>query len=251
MWVGYLRFWRRIRIAPGVTINLSKRGGSLSVGPRGAKVTVGRRGTRGTVGLPGTGLFYTSQIKRGRLRPGTVAEAAPGRQTNKVGWAVGGLAILAVLAYAGGGSGNPSPSGAAGLIPPAGSAAGYQPTLDPGTSLRLGFVSDPTASPRPTSAAHPTARPTAKPKPKPTPRPTPRPITGINGNPWGYTFSPGALIYNPPATFCDQYFSCVSTFWTSTSGYVEECVDGTFSHSGGRSGSCSHHGGNNRPLYSH
>jgi len=58
------------------------------------------------------------------------------------------------------------------------------------------------------------------------------------------------LIYNPPAAFCD-YFPCIPSFWTSTNGYVEECVDGDFSHSGGRSGSCSYHGGNYRPLYSH
>ncbi len=54
------RFWRRIKIAPGITLNLSKSGGSLSFGPRGAKLTVGPRGKRVTTGIPGTGLFYTS-----------------------------------------------------------------------------------------------------------------------------------------------------------------------------------------------
>ena len=39
------RFWRRVKIVPGVTLNLSKSGGSLSFGPRGAKFTVGSRGT--------------------------------------------------------------------------------------------------------------------------------------------------------------------------------------------------------------
>jgi tetratricopeptide (TPR) repeat protein len=53
------RFWRRIRIAPGVTLNLSKSTASLSFGPRGAKYTVSPRGNRSTVGMPGTGLFYT------------------------------------------------------------------------------------------------------------------------------------------------------------------------------------------------
>lgn len=53
------RFWRRVSLAPGVTLNLSKSGGSLSFGPRGAKYTIGPRGRRATVGLPGTGLFYT------------------------------------------------------------------------------------------------------------------------------------------------------------------------------------------------
>jgi len=60
------RFWRRIKIAPGVTLNLSKSGGSLSFGTRGAKYTVGPRGKRATVGLPGTGLFYTTTFPKGR-----------------------------------------------------------------------------------------------------------------------------------------------------------------------------------------
>jgi len=54
------RFWRRVKIAPGVTLNLSKSGGSLSFGPCGAKFTVGPRGKRATAGIPGTGLFYTT-----------------------------------------------------------------------------------------------------------------------------------------------------------------------------------------------
>ncbi|MFA6810365.1 MAG: DUF4236 domain-containing protein, partial [Desulfoplanes sp.] len=60
------RFWRRIKIAPGVTLNLSKSGGSLSFGPRGAKFTVGSRGKRATVGIPGTGLFYTTTFSGGK-----------------------------------------------------------------------------------------------------------------------------------------------------------------------------------------
>ena len=59
------RFWRRVRIAKGVTLNISKRGVSTSFGPRGAKYTVGRRGQRATVGLPGTGLFYTAHPTSG------------------------------------------------------------------------------------------------------------------------------------------------------------------------------------------
>ena len=54
------RFWKRIKLAPGVTLNLSKSGGSLSFGPRGAKFTVGPHGKRVTAGIPGTGLFYTT-----------------------------------------------------------------------------------------------------------------------------------------------------------------------------------------------
>jgi len=60
----HTRLWRRARIAPGVTINLSKSGPSVSVGPRGSKVTFGRRGVRQTVGIPGTGLYATRQLSR-------------------------------------------------------------------------------------------------------------------------------------------------------------------------------------------
>ncbi|MBC7358367.1 MAG: DUF4236 domain-containing protein [Desulfacinum sp.] len=67
------RFWRRIRIAPGVTLNLSKSGGSLSFGPRGAKFTIGPRGQRATVGIPGTGLFYTTTVPSGRSSGGRSA----------------------------------------------------------------------------------------------------------------------------------------------------------------------------------
>jgi hypothetical protein len=53
------RLFRRIKIAPGVTINLSKSGLSASAGVRGARVTLGPRGVRRTVGIPGTGISYS------------------------------------------------------------------------------------------------------------------------------------------------------------------------------------------------
>jgi len=70
------RFWRRIGILPGVTLNLSKSGGSLSFGPRGAKFTVGSRGRRATVGIPGTGLFYTTVLDGGRASSHSTAASA-------------------------------------------------------------------------------------------------------------------------------------------------------------------------------
>ena len=60
------RFFKRINIAPGVSVNLSKSGPSLSFGPRGAKVTIGgTQGTRATVGIPGTGIYYTKTLGKG------------------------------------------------------------------------------------------------------------------------------------------------------------------------------------------
>src|SRR5205823_3014390 len=48
-----------------------------------------------------------------------------------------------------------------------------------------------------------------------------------------------------------DYFSCVSTFWTATRGYVAECANGEYTHSAGVSGACSRDGGVSRTLYSH
>lgn len=53
------RLFRRFKIAPGITINLSKSGLSASAGVRGARVTLGPRGVRRTVGIPGTGISYS------------------------------------------------------------------------------------------------------------------------------------------------------------------------------------------------
>jgi hypothetical protein len=55
-----IRYWRRIRLAPGLRLNLSRGDVSASLGHRGLWYTVSRGGRRRvTVGLPGTGLFFT------------------------------------------------------------------------------------------------------------------------------------------------------------------------------------------------
>lgn len=64
-----VRFFNRFKLAPGLTLNLSKRGASVSVGPPGAKYTVGTAGTRKTIGIPGSGLYYTEHNGGGRSHP--------------------------------------------------------------------------------------------------------------------------------------------------------------------------------------
>jgi hypothetical protein len=56
------RFQKRIKIAPGVRLNISKSGISTSLGVPGATVNVGKKGVKGTAGLPGTGLSYSRQL---------------------------------------------------------------------------------------------------------------------------------------------------------------------------------------------
>ena len=108
----------------------------------------------------------------------------------------------------------------------------------------------PTDTPTPAPTATPTPIPTMQPTATPRPQPTPTQHTGVNGNPWGYDFNPGNLIYSPPSAFC-SYFNCVSTFWTATRGYVAECANSEYTHSAGVSGACSRDGGVARTLYSH
>ncbi|MBP76695.1 MAG: hypothetical protein CMK85_09895 [Pseudomonadales bacterium] len=57
-----LRFQRRIKIAPGLRLNISGSGISTTVGGRGLSVTTGRRGTYANFGLPGTGISTRQKV---------------------------------------------------------------------------------------------------------------------------------------------------------------------------------------------
>lgn len=59
-----LRFRKSIKIAPGVRVNVSTRGTSLSVGKRGLTTNISRRGVRSTIGIPGSGISYTTRTAR-------------------------------------------------------------------------------------------------------------------------------------------------------------------------------------------
>ncbi len=97
----------------------------------------------------------------------------------------------------------------------------------------------------------PTTRAPSTTKAAPKPAPTtagPEDTCGAPANPWGFDFcAGGSTISSPPSGFC-SVFNCIDSFWENTNGYVMQCKDGMFSHSGGRSGSCSYHGGNSRAL---
>lgn len=71
-----IRFRRSIKLAPGLRLNLSKSGASLSAGPRGASMTFGSRGAYLNTGIPGTGLYSRSRLGAG-VAP--TPQAAPGK----------------------------------------------------------------------------------------------------------------------------------------------------------------------------
>lgn len=60
---------KRVRIAPGVHLNLSRRGVSTTIGVRGASVNFGKKGTYVNTGIPGTGFYNRQKISGDRGRP--------------------------------------------------------------------------------------------------------------------------------------------------------------------------------------
>ena len=58
-------FRKRIKIVPGVHLNLSKSGISTTIGPKGEKVTFGKNGTYLNKGIPGTGLYSRDKLSGG------------------------------------------------------------------------------------------------------------------------------------------------------------------------------------------
>jgi len=62
------RFSKSFRLLPGLRLNLSKTGPSVSLGRAPFTLNLGPRGTRTTASLPGTGLSHVSRTKGGRKR---------------------------------------------------------------------------------------------------------------------------------------------------------------------------------------
>ncbi len=60
-------FRKRVKVAPGVYVNLGKNGASTSIGPRGAKITMGRHGTYINTGIPGTGIYSRRKLSSGNV----------------------------------------------------------------------------------------------------------------------------------------------------------------------------------------
>ncbi len=190
-------------------------------------------------------------------RPAPSTAAVVTTRTNP--WLVGGIgravaliAVVSMIAAAGAGVGSNRQSNSAQL-----QSHQQSPVASVGGPNVSTVQSSPTPSnvaspsPSPAHVASPSPKPSLKPSAKPSPKPVvqPKPSTcGAPANPWGYNFCGGSLINSPATAFC-SYFNCIPSFWKSTNGYVVQCVDGTYSHSGGRSGACSYHGGVRRALY--
>ena len=60
-----VRVNKRIKIFPGVYLNITKSGPSISIGPQGAKINIGPNGAKVNAGIPGTGVSYNKKIGGG------------------------------------------------------------------------------------------------------------------------------------------------------------------------------------------
>ncbi|MCF0186081.1 MAG: DUF4236 domain-containing protein [Bacteroidaceae bacterium] len=56
---------KRVKVAPGVFMNISKKGISTTIGVRGASMTFGKNGTYMNTGIPGTGYYNRRRISGG------------------------------------------------------------------------------------------------------------------------------------------------------------------------------------------
>ena len=60
------RFRKRIRLMPGIYLNIGKNGVSTSIGPRGANINIGKGGIYLNTGIPGTGLSNRVKLFGGK-----------------------------------------------------------------------------------------------------------------------------------------------------------------------------------------
>ena len=90
-----LRFHRRIRVLPGVHLNLSRSGIGASIGGRGAHVGITARGQRyASIGIPGAGVSWREYERRSA--PRQCDQCGPGHVHFPAAWVL--LAIGTVVA---------------------------------------------------------------------------------------------------------------------------------------------------------
>lgn len=83
---------KRIKIAPGIHLNLSKGGVSTSIGPKGAKISIGKNGTYLNTSIPGTGLYSRTKLYGSGKSDSLNLENATSKPSNS-NWLFG-LAII-------------------------------------------------------------------------------------------------------------------------------------------------------------
>ncbi|WP_373030601.1 DUF4236 domain-containing protein [Sulfitobacter sp.] len=99
-----LRFNKRIKIAPGVKVNVGLKGvSSVTVGRRGASVNMGKKDAHLNIGVPGTGLSTRTKVLSTDTQKRVCDAAIPTKQKTSAGeffvMAVGLVTIFGILVW--------------------------------------------------------------------------------------------------------------------------------------------------------
>lgn len=94
--MGHFRYRQSIKLGPGVRLNLSRSGPSLSVGQGPVTLNYSAKGVRRTISAPGTGVSYSEMLSAAPAAPEIIFEedapkqpAAPPPASSTVGvWAL-------------------------------------------------------------------------------------------------------------------------------------------------------------------
>lgn len=95
-------FKKRIRIAPGLHVNIGKTGVSARAGNRFGGVTAGTSGARASANIPGTGLSVRKDLGKGAKSEPADATQRPAHRSRS---RFGNIVFLTLIVIAGGATG--------------------------------------------------------------------------------------------------------------------------------------------------
>lgn len=90
-----IRFHKRFKIAPGLTLNLNKKSVSVRAGPKNAGITIGTKGSTASASVPETGLSVQKKLTKTRKKPEASAHPEMDRFGKLSG--IGCLVMLAII----------------------------------------------------------------------------------------------------------------------------------------------------------
>jgi len=251
--MGFFRFRRSVKIAPGVRLNFSRSGVSTTVGVRGFSVNTGRRGTYLNAGIPGTGIRSRSrQGGGGGRRGGSAAVGSAGSAlTGCTGCGGMGFMLLLFVGFCGSFASH-SGRGSGGYAPLSTVDSSYVGQQRE-TLYARGQVNVRSGA----GTAHAIARTLARGDRIEVAAPDSHGWAAAydwSGRRLGYVHLPSTrLTSSPPTTRSGERLRSrrhsrsvarsVGSKRAAPSGATARCRDGSLSYSAHRSGTCSHHHG--------
>ena len=92
------RFQKRIKLAPGIRLNISKRSMSLTGGIKGASVNIGKDGKHLNLGAPGTGFSTRTRLDAPKNKSAGQSNAQD-QQSAGIGGTIAAYVLIAVVLW--------------------------------------------------------------------------------------------------------------------------------------------------------